>query len=148
MIRSESPPVDAQRSAIMRAVKSRNTRPEIALRKSLFARGFRYRLNVGHLPGSPDLVFPKFRAVIFVHGCFWHGHDCPRGARIPATNQAYWIAKIDRNKARDRRNIKALRKMGWRVLVSWECRQKELPKESARCARWLKRRSTAAGTAT
>ena len=115
-----------KRSAIMRAVKSRDTKPEIALRKALFALGYRYRLNVKTLPGKPDLVFPKHRTVIFVHGCFWHGHDCKRGNRIPKTNRAYWTEKIARNKARDLRNAAALEAAGWRVLTLWECELKTL----------------------
>ncbi len=115
-----------KRSSIMRAVKSENTKPEIALRKALFALGFRYRLNVKALPGKPDLVFPKHRTVIFVHGCFWHGHGCKRGKRVPKTNTAYWTEKIARNKARDRKNAAALRKLGWRVVTIWECKLKNL----------------------
>ena len=108
----------------MRAVKSQDTKPELKLRKALHALGFRYRLNVKTLPGKPDLVFPKHRAVIFVHGCFWHGHDCKRGARVPKTNTDYWLAKITRNKERDLTNTAALKKLGWRVITLWEC---ELP---------------------
>lgn len=115
-----------KRSAIMRAVKSRDTKPEVALRKALFALGYRYRLNVKTLPGKPDLVFPKHRTVIFVHGCFWHGHDCKRGNRTPKTNRAYWTEKIARNKARDLRNAAALEAAGWRVLTLWECELKTL----------------------
>ncbi len=115
-----------KRSAIMRAVKSENTKPEIALRKALFSLGFRYRLNVKNLPGKPDLVFPKHRTVIFVHGCFWHGHNCKRGKRVPKTNRAYWTEKIARNKARDRKNAAALRRLGWRVVTIWECKIKDL----------------------
>ena len=115
-----------KRSAIMRAVKSSDTKPEIALRKALFALGYRYRLNVKALPGKPDIVLPKYKTVIFVHGCFWHGHDCKRGSRIPKTNRAYWTEKIARNKIRDAKNIDALSKLGWRVLVIWECEVKDL----------------------
>ena len=105
----------------MRAVKSKNTKPEMIVRKTLHALGYRYRLNVKTLPGSPDLVFPKYRAVIFVHGCFWHGHACKRGARLPKTNQDYWRKKIARNVARDAKNSEALRALGWRVITLWEC---------------------------
>lgn len=115
-----------KRSAIMRAVKSENTKPEITLRKALFALGFRYRLNVKTLPGKPDLVFAKHHTVIFVHGCFWHGHQCKRGKRVPKTNRAYWTEKIARNKARDRKNAAALRRLGWRVIIIWECKLKKL----------------------
>jgi DNA mismatch endonuclease (patch repair protein) len=115
-----------KRSAIMRAVKSENTKPEIALRKALFALGFRYRLNVKTLPGKPDLVFARRRTVIFVHGCFWHGHHCKRGKRVPKTNRAYWTEKIARNKARDHKNAAALKRLGWRVVTIWECKLKTL----------------------
>ncbi len=115
-----------KRSAVMRAVKSTDTKPEIAVRKALHALGYRYRLNVKTLPGKPDLVFPKHRAVIFVHGCFWHGHSCKRGKRVPKTNTAYWTEKIARNKARDKKNTAALKKLGWRVITVWECELKKL----------------------
>ena len=115
-----------KRSAIMRAVKSTNTGPEIKLRKALHALGYRYRVNVRDLPGKPDIVLPKHRTVIFVHGCFWHGHDCKRGARQPKSNRDYWIAKIARNKDRDQRNQTALADMGWRVIVVWACELKTL----------------------
>lgn len=110
----------------MRAVKSTNTKPEVKLRKALFALGYRYRLNVKTLPGKPDIVFPKYNTVIFVHGCFWHGHDCKRGRRIPKTNRAYWTDKIARNKARDIKHVKALADLGWRVITVWECELKTL----------------------
>lgn len=115
-----------KRSAVMRAVKGRDTKPEVALRKKLFALGYRYRLNVKTLPGKPDLVLPKYRTVIFVHGCFWHGHDCKRGARAPKQNADYWREKIARNKARDQKNTLALQKLGWRVITVWECELKTL----------------------
>lgn len=110
----------------MRAVKGKDTKPEVSLRKALFALGFRYRLNVKTLPGKPDIVFPKYKAVIFVHGCFWHGHDCKRGARQPKTNTDYWCEKIARNKARDKKNAAALKKLGWHVMTVWECEIKTL----------------------
>lgn len=116
----------ANRSEIMRRVKSSNTKPEIALRKSLHALGFRFRVNVKDLPGKPDIVLRKHRTVIFVHGCFWHGHDCRRGARTPKTNTAYWLEKISRNMARDRKNQQRLRELDWNVLVVWECEIKHL----------------------
>ena len=115
-----------KRSEIMRAVKGRDTTPEIALRKKLFALGLRYRLNVKDLPGKPDLVFPKHKTVVFVHGCFWHGHTCKRGNRQPKQNADYWKDKIARNKARDRKNTAELKKLGWRVITVWECEIKEL----------------------
>lgn len=115
-----------KRSSIMRAVKSKNTKPELALRKALHALGYRYRLNVKALPGKPDLVFPRYKTVIFMHGCFWHGHQCKRGDRTPKTNRAYWSEKIARNKARDKKNAAALTALGWRVITVWECELKTL----------------------
>jgi DNA mismatch endonuclease, patch repair protein len=115
-----------KRSSIMRAVKSKDTKPEIAVRKALFALGYRYRLNVKNLPGKPDLVFTKHRTVIFVHGCFWHGHSCKRGRRVPKTNTAYWTNKIAGNKVRDKKNTAALQALGWRVIRIWECEVKTL----------------------
>ncbi len=126
-----------KRSEIMRAVKSADTGPERVLRKALHAKGFRYRLNVKTLPGTPDLVFPKHRAVLFVHGCFWHGHGCPRGARVPKSNADYWRAKIARNVKRDAKSIAALRKLGWRVKISWECYLKDTTGEVNRVSGWL-----------
>lgn len=110
-----------KRSAIMRAVKSRDTRPEMRVRKAAHALGLRFRLERADLPGKPDLVFPSRRVALFVHGCFWHGHDCPRGARMPAANRDYWQAKIGRNIARDRASLLALRELGWKPEVIWEC---------------------------
>src|ERR1017187_2382976 len=109
-----------QRHRCMANVKSRNTKPEIVLRKALFSRGLRYRLHVKRLPGTPDRVFPKYRAVLFVHGCFWHGHGC-RLFVVPATNREFWVQKIDGNRSRDEQAIRALRGMGWRVMTVWEC---------------------------
>ena len=126
-----------KRSEIMRAVKGQGTKPELAIRKALHARGFRYRLNDKRLPGSPDLVFPKHRAVLFVHGCFWHGHDCARGSRLPKTNARYWREKIARNVKRDACARAALRRMGWRVKISWECDLHQLEREANKVAGWL-----------
>ena len=97
----------------------------MTLRRLLHGMGYRYRLHRGDLPGSPDIVFPSRRAVIFVHGCFWHGHDCKRGARVPKTNADYWLAKVARNVERDRRTMASLDAAGWRSLVVWECRIKD-----------------------
>ncbi len=112
---------DAARSAIMRAVKSADTRPEMFVRRMIHALGFRYRLHRRDMPGSPDLAFPARRKAIFVHGCFWHGHDCKRGARQPKANAEYWSAKIARNRARDAAAIEALTALGWSSFVIWEC---------------------------
>ncbi|MFZ2651666.1 MAG: very short patch repair endonuclease [Burkholderiaceae bacterium] len=111
------------RSRLMSRVRQRDTNPEIELRKRLHGLGLRYRLHVNGLPGRPDLVFPKHRTVLFVHGCFWHGHSC-RAGRAPSTNQAYWAEKLAENARRDRRNASALRALGWRVLTVWECKLK------------------------
>jgi DNA mismatch endonuclease, patch repair protein len=114
-----------QRSAVMRAVKSANTTPELAARRAAHALGLRFRLGHKDLPGKPDLVLPARRTALFVHGCFWHGHDCPRGARMPATNREYWQAKIGRNMARDKAAKTALKKLGWKHAVVWECETKD-----------------------
>lgn len=117
--------VDPERSRIMRAVKSRDTAPEMTVRRLVYAMGYRYRLHRKDLPGKPDLAFQSRRKVIFVHGCFWHGHDCKRGARVPKTNRAYWENKIIGNMERDRQHDEELKRVGWRVLVIWECQTKE-----------------------
>lgn len=108
----------------MRAVKGRDTMPELAVRRILRAAGIGYRLGGRGLPGRPDLVMPGRRVAVFVHGCFWHGHDCARGARQPKTNATYWTAKIGRNRARDVATQTVLEAAGWRVVTVWECRMK------------------------
>ena len=117
----------AQRSAVMRRVKGRDTGPERAVRRLLWRAGFRYRLNRRDLPGRPDIVLGPRRVAIFVHGCFWHGHDCARGARAPKANAAYWRGKIEGNRTRDARVQQELRDLGWRPLVVWECELKDPP---------------------
>lgn len=114
--------VDAEtRSRMMRSIRGKDTKPELLLRRALHAFGFRYRLHQKGLPGRPDLVFPKYRAAVFVHGCFWHRHPgCPK-ATTPATREDFWRSKFAENTARDRRNIDRLQSAGWRVLVVWEC---------------------------
>lgn len=114
----------AARSATMRAVKSKNTSPEMRVRRLLHKAGYRYRLHRADLPGKPDIVFPARRKIVFLHGCFWHGHDCRPKIR-PTSNTAYWTPKIEGNMARDARNIEALREAGWQVLVLWECQLKD-----------------------
>ena len=104
----------------MSGIRGKDTKIEVTVRKALFARGFRYRLHDPRLPGKPDLVFPRYRAVVFVHGCYWHGHEC-RLFRLPATNTAFWQAKIDGNRVRDMRTRQCLLDAGWRVCVVWEC---------------------------
>lgn len=111
------------RSATMRAVKGKDTRPELAVRRLLHSMGFRYRLHVTELPGKPDIVFPGKRRVIFVHGCFWHQHKCPAAAR-PASRREYWDAKLDANVRRDKRNRRLLSSLGWATLIVWECQLK------------------------
>lgn len=115
----------ALRRRTMQAVKSVNTTPEMKVRRLLHGLGYRYRLHRKDLPGAPDIVFPARRKIIFIHGCFWHGHDCARGARTPATNRDYWLAKVGRNRARDERTLEALRQGGWEVLIVWECGMKD-----------------------
>ena len=110
-----------KRSAVMRRVKGKNTSPELVVRKALTALGARYRLHRADLPGKPDIVLPGRRLAIFVHGCFWHGHDCPRGRRVPKQNQDYWIGKVTRNRVRDLAHREALIILGWRVEAIWEC---------------------------
>jgi DNA mismatch endonuclease (patch repair protein) len=105
----------------MRAVRSRDTMPEMIVRRAAIALGYRYRLHKAELPGKPDLVFAPGRKVIFVHGCFWHGHDCKRGDREPKNNARYWRQKIRRNRERDAQVHEALEAEGWSVLVIWEC---------------------------
>ncbi len=122
----------AKRSAVMRAVKGRGTAPELAVRRLVWSLGGCYRLNRADLPGKPDIVLPGRRLAIFVHGCFWHGHDCARGARVPKANQAYWLAKIGRNRTRDSSSRTALEAAGWRVEVVWECELKDRPALEAR----------------
>lgn len=109
------------RSANMARIRSRDTAPEMALRRALHAAGFRYRLHVKQLPGKPDIVLPRYGAVIQVRGCFWHGHSCPDG-RLPKSRQEYWLPKLAGNRRRDRRNDRALRALGWRVITVWECK--------------------------
>lgn len=117
----------AKRSAVMRAVKSSDTAPERAVRSAARAAGFarRYRLDGRGLPGKPDLVFGALGKVVFVHGCFWHGHGCKRGARKPKGNGEYWAAKIARNRARDEASLAALGSSGWKTLVIWECETRD-----------------------
>lgn len=115
----------AKRSAVMARVKSKDTTPERTVRRVLTRLGARYRLHRRDLPGHPDIVLPGRRLAIFVHGCFWHGHDCARGSRVPKNNRDYWLAKVGRNVARDARAIAALETDGWRVEVVWECAMKD-----------------------
>lgn len=112
-----------ERSRVMGLVKSKNTRPEKIVRSFLHRQGLRYRLHDKRLPGKPDMVFPRYKTVVFVHGCFWHGHNDPecKLARTPKSNVEFWKDKVSGNQKRDRRNIDELKKMGWRVMLVWEC---------------------------
>lgn len=113
------------RTVVMRSIRKTNTRPELAVRRALHARGFRFRLHGRDLPGCPDIVLPKHMTAVLVHGCFWHQHEGCRLARLPKGNQSYWLPKLERNVARDRRTRTALEAMGWRVVVIWECETKD-----------------------
>jgi len=110
-----------ERSRIMRRVRSVDTKPELIVRRLLHRLGCRFRLHDKSLPGCPDIKLTRHKMVIFVHGCFWHGHDCKRGARVPASNADYWIRKIQSNIERDKLHLYALTMAGWRVMVVWEC---------------------------
>lgn len=117
-----------QRRQNMAAIRSRNTKPETAVRSIIHRLGFRFRLHVGSLPGKPDIVLNKYCSVVFVHGCFWHRHKGCRRCATPKSNQKYWNAKLAGNVKRDAKHIKDLKKLGWRVLVVWECELTNIPK--------------------
>ena len=118
-----------QRHRCMASIKSRNTKPEVLVRKFLFARGLRFRINVKRLPGTPDIVLKKYRTCIFVNGCFWHGHEGCKYYVMPKTNTEFWKAKIERNRARDLDRRIKLRDMGWHVIQIWECQLKPKVRE-------------------
>lgn len=128
----------AQRSERMSRIRSQNTKPEMLVRRFLHGQGFRFRLHARDLPGRPDLVLPKYRAVVFVEGCFWHGHSCQKG-RVPGTNPDFWQAKVAANQARDKRNQRALRRDGWRVIRVWECQLAKSKTRDATLARLVSR---------
>lgn len=109
-----------KRSDIMPKISSKDTKPEILVRKFLFSKGFRYRINVKTLPGKPDIVLPKYKTIIFVNGCFWHGHNCKKG-KLPSSNTDFWKEKISNNKSRDAKNSDLLVKLGWKVIIIWQC---------------------------
>jgi DNA mismatch endonuclease (patch repair protein) len=127
----------------MAQVKGRDTKPELIVRKMLWRLGARYRLHRRDLPGSPDIVLPGRKLAVFVHGCFWHGHDCARGARAPKTNRDYWTAKVARNRARDQASQAALEALGWRVEIVWECGLKDAIGLEARLQQSLERSAPA-----
>lgn len=110
-----------KRSEIMSHIRGKNTKPEVALRKALFSQGFRYRINDKRLPGKPDIVLPKYKTAIFIHGCFWHGHEGCKYAYTPKTNTEFWVQKVQGNKERDIRIQTLLETQGWNVIVVWEC---------------------------
>jgi len=133
----------ATRSRMMAGIQGKNTSPELVIRRGLHAVGFRFRIHADQLPGKPDLIFPKYKAVIFVHGCFWHGHTC-RYFKIPKTRTEFWVEKIGKNRRRDELQIEALRVLGWRVLIVWECAVRAMKKQQSplligRVAAWLER---------
>jgi DNA mismatch endonuclease, patch repair protein len=127
----------AERSEIMARVRSKNSRPELAVRKLVFALGYRYRLHAKALPGCPDLVFRPRRRVIFVHGCFWHRHANCALARMPKSRIDFWVKKLEGNRQRDERNKRALARAGWKVLVIWECQLRNTARLEARIRRFL-----------
>ncbi|MGE0281638.1 MAG: very short patch repair endonuclease [Rhizobiaceae bacterium] len=130
-----------RRSWVMARIRSKDTGPEIQIRRGLHALGFRFRLHSSRFPGKPDLVLPKYRAVVFVHGCYWHGHDCGE-AKLPASNQDYWSPKIARTRARDQRHLESVAAAGWRSLTIWECalrgkRRRSVETVVGEAARWI-----------
>ena len=135
----------ATRSRMMSGIRGKNTKPELIIRSGVFSRGLRFRLHVRNMPGRPDLVFPRYKAVVFVHGCFWHGHDC-RFFRAPGTNAKFWRVKVRSNRKRDVGQVANLLSGGWRVMTVWECalRGKKIEATEriiSRIVRWLDSRS-------
>ncbi|HDL01102.1 MAG TPA: DNA mismatch endonuclease Vsr [candidate division Zixibacteria bacterium] len=136
------------RSRMMSGIRGKNTKAEIEIRKKLFAAGFRYRLHDTRLPGKPDIILPKYKAVIFVHGCFWHAHDCEL-FKIPSTRTAFWRKKLKGNRNKDEENDKNLKKEGWRILTIWECafrgagknREKQIDRIVEKAVKWLNSKS-------
>lgn len=139
----------ATRSRMMSGIRAKNTRPEIFLRKRLHALGFRFRLHAKDIPGKPDIVLPKYRALVVIHGCFWHAHNC-RYFKLPVTNAVFWRNKIDLNRQRDKRNLELQLEAGWRCLIVWECAIRTCQRKPERLdvvlltAQWLSKSSVAA----
>jgi len=127
----------AKRSWVMSLVRGKSTGPEIRIRRLISKLGYHCKLNQRHLPGNPDLVFPNFRKVIFVHGCFWHRHHCLNGKRLPKSRTGFWRHKLESNKRRDARNQKRLNRLGWRYLVVWECKLNNVELLSKRIVKFL-----------
>jgi len=126
-----------ERSANMRRIHSRDTSPEWKVRRLVHSMGFRYRLHVRPLPGCPDLVFPRLRKIIFVHGCFWHPHGRCQYSHVPKSNLDYWLPKLESNRRRDKQNLAALRRLGWKVLTVRECEAEQTAKLSAKLRQFL-----------
>lgn len=127
-----------RRSEIMRRITGKDTEPEMVVRRMLHRIGFRFRLHRNDLPGKPDIVLPKWKAVILVHGCFWHGHGCSSKNRRPKSNADYWNSKIDRNIERDSENLTKLRSLGWKAIVVWACEIKDMATLEARLRKELR----------
>ncbi|MFD0870722.1 very short patch repair endonuclease [Paenibacillus residui] len=129
-----------KRSEIMRKVTGKNTKPEIIVRRLLHRMGYRFRLHRSDLPGKPDIVLPKYKTVIFIHGCFWHGHEGCARSKLPATNRDFWEKKIAKNKVRDKEVFNQLEELGWRVLIIWSCeiQKKKMGILSRRLEKYLK----------
>ena len=125
------------RRRTMQAVRSKNTKPEMVVRRLVHSLGYRYRLHRRDLPGVPDLVFPSRRKIIFVHGCFWHGHTCRGEPRLPKTNRDYWVLKISRNAERDREHLYELARLRWEVLTVWECELRDTARLVTRLREFL-----------
>jgi DNA mismatch endonuclease (patch repair protein) len=130
-----------QRRYIMQSVRSRDTGPEMIVRRMLHRMGLRFSLHRKDLPGRPDIVLPKYKAVVFVHGCFWHGHGCPKG-RLPKSRLDFWGPKIQRNRKRDTESVKMLKGEGWRVLTIWQCQTKDTDRLHGKLANFFVRRRT------
>ncbi len=133
----------AKRSALMSRIRGGDTAPELLIRKGLWHAGFRYTLHAAKLPGKPDIVLPRWNAVVFVHGCFWHRHSGCAYFRLPKTRTAFWDVKLAQNQARDRANIAAMESLGWRVAVVWECAVRTNSQVAVKkLVRWLQRTET------
>lgn len=139
--RMDDPPIEASRSKLMSRVRGRDTKPELVVRRLLHTLGFRFRLHRRDLPGTPDIVLPRHRLAIFVHGCFWHRHVGCVKTTTPKTREAFWKEKFDRNLLRDQRNLKGLAELGWRTAIVWECETKDIPSLRGRLVTLLASRS-------
>lgn len=137
MLRGHDTLSPGERSIRMSLVRSKDTKPEMRVRKLVHAMGYRYRLHVPNLPGRPDLVFPRLRKIIFVHGCFWHQHSCAMGARMPKSKIRFWRKKLEGNKKRDAEIMRRLKKNGWSILIIWECQISKTEALKARLKKFL-----------